>query len=271
MSVASALSKLSFCRRLARTPGTFLRMVWHSKAAVPPGAALTPAQKTKEAEYLLHLANAPRATALRTHAGDLAILYEVFWQRAYDLPQLRTDAFHTVVDVGANVGLAALFFLERFPVSRLVCVEPEPANFRLLQRNLLGTPAVALQAALDATDGTVMLDSSPQGYNAKVSAAVGTTEATAISMPTLLQSQGLTWVDLLKIDIEDYEREVFAGPVEWLARVGVLLIEIHSAESLATVRRAVQAQGFFWEQATTGRQAATGLFVARNPRGPQAA
>ena len=271
MSVATALGKLAFCRRLARTPGTFVRLVRHSKAAAPPGAPLTPAQKNEQAEYHLRLANAPHATALRTHAGDLAILYEVFWQRAYDLPQLRADAFRTVVDVGANVGLAALFFLERFPVSRLVCVEPEPANFRLLQRNLRGTPAVALQAALAATDGTVLIDSSPAGYNAKVSATTGTVEVAAVAMPALLRLQGLAWVDLVKIDIEDYEREVFAGPTEWLTQVGVLLIEIHSAESLATVRRAVQAQGFSWEQATTGRQAATGLFVARNPQKSPAA
>ncbi|MBD2770538.1 FkbM family methyltransferase [Hymenobacter sp. BT664] len=265
MSLASSLSKLSFCRRIARTPNTFLRLVLHSKAAARPGADVTPRQKGEATEYLLKLANAPHPTALRPYAGDLKILYEIFWQQSYDLPQLRAGVFRTIVDVGANVGLAALFFLQKFPVSRLVCVEPEPANFRLLQSNLRGTPAVLRQAALSATDGTVKIDSSPQAYNAKVSAETGTVEVAAISMDTLLQSQGLSWVDLLKIDIEDYEQEVFAGPVDWLKQVGTLLIEIHSPASYAAVRRAVQAQGFTWEQAT-GKPVDSGLFVARNPK-----
>lgn len=267
MSLASSLAKLAFCRRLARTPGTFWRLVRHSKAAAQRGA--TPVQKAEQVEFLLNLATSPNATTLRPHAGDLSILYEIFWRRTYDLPQLRGGAFGTVVDVGANVGLAALFFLEKFPVTRLICVEPEPANFRLLQRNLRGTPAVALQAALAATDGTVKIDSSPAAYNAKVSAETGTIEVVAIAMPTLLQLQQLAWVDLLKIDIEDYEQQVFAGPADWLGQVGVLLIEIHSPASHAVVQRAVRAQGFSWEQAA-GRQAEVGLFVARNPHGPQA-
>lgn len=265
MSLASTLAKLSFCRRIARTSGTFLRLVLQTRAAAVQGHSPTPKEKAKQTNYLLALANAPNATALRTHAGDLGILYEIFWQQSYNLPQLRAGTFRTVVDVGANVGLAALYFLEKYPVSRLICVEPEPANFQLLQHNMKGTAAVAVQAALSATNGTVKMDSSPQAYNAKVSAETGTVEVPAISMATLLQMQGLAWVDLLKIDIEDYEQQVFAGPTHWLAQVGTLLIEIHSAASLAAVRKAVQAQGFSWEQAT-GRNATIGLFIAHNPQ-----
>ena len=264
MSLASSLTKVLFCRQLARTPGTFMRLVLNSNAAGRCSTVPTAAQKTEEAEYLLHMANKPNATTLRTYAGDLSILYEIFWQQTYLLPHLKGGTFRTVIDVGANVGLAALFLLEQFPVSRLICVEPEPDNFRLLQKNLRGTPSVALQAALSATDGTVKIVSSPWAYNANVSAETGTTEVTAVCMPTLLRSQNLERVDLLKIDIEDYEHQVFAGPADWLAQVGTLLIEIHSTESQKAVRQAVQAQGFTWEQAT-GQHPDLGLFVARNP------
>lgn len=133
----------------------------------------------------------------------------------------------------------------------------------------------ARHARRDAAGGTERhrwhgaIYSSPLAYNAKVSAETGTTEVPAVSMPTLLQAQGLAWVDLLKIDIEDYEQQVLAGPTNWLAQVGVLLIGIHSPASQVAVRQAVQAHGFSWEQAA-GRQPDTGLFVARNPQRPQA-
>lgn len=43
-------------------------------------------KKGEPSEYLLRLANAPNTTALRTYAGDLSILYEIFWQHTYNLP-----------------------------------------------------------------------------------------------------------------------------------------------------------------------------------------
>ena len=100
---------------------------------------------------------------------------------------IHANSINCVFDVGANVGLAVLLFLEKFPVTRLVCVEPESANFRLLQRNLRSTPAVALHA----TNGVVKIDSSSQAYNTKIIAHTGTTKVVAMSMPSLLHSQGL--------------------------------------------------------------------------------
>jgi FkbM family methyltransferase len=264
MGISSSLSKVAFCLRLARTPGTFLKLVLQSRAA-QGSVARVAGSKNQPTEYLLALANTPNTTTLRTNAGDLSILYEIFWQHTYHLPQLQGGAFSTVVDVGANVGLAALYFLEEFSITRLVCVEPEPANFQVLQSNLRGTIAVAVQAALAATDGIVKIDSSPQAYNARISADTGAIKVAAISMPTLFHTQQLVWIDLLKIDIEDYEQQVFAGDCTWLAQIGTLLIEIHSPTSQQVVRRAVQAQGFSWEQAA-GKQPDTGLFVARNSR-----
>jgi FkbM family methyltransferase len=44
----------------------------------------------------------------------------------------------------------------------------------------------------------------------------------------LLDSAGAERVDILKIDIEGAEREVFSGQVDrWLGRVGVLVLETH--------------------------------------------
>ena len=37
----------------------------------------------------------------------------------------------------------------------------------------------------------------------------------------------LDFVDLLKVDIEGAEREVFASPAAWIERVGVIIIELH--------------------------------------------
>ncbi len=41
-----------------------------------------------------------------------------------------------VVDVGANIGISALFFLTRNPICHVYCYEPNPINVERLRRNL---------------------------------------------------------------------------------------------------------------------------------------
>ena len=49
-----------------------------------------------------------------------------------------------------------------------------------------------------------------------------------ITMNELFDEFGIDRIDLLKLDIEGAEKEVFgSGPTAWLDRVGVIAIELH--------------------------------------------
>jgi len=65
---------------------------------------------------------------------------EIFVRRVYDVAVLGfkncADENLNIVDVGANIGLFALFCKKRWPRSRILCVEPIPEIFRVLQHNL---------------------------------------------------------------------------------------------------------------------------------------
>ncbi len=41
-----------------------------------------------------------------------------------------------IIDAGANVGFAALYFLHQLPGSIIYCIEPDPENFIFLRKNL---------------------------------------------------------------------------------------------------------------------------------------
>ena len=72
-------------------------------------------------------------------AEEAEFLYqEIFVRRTYmqcgvSLPRTGRP---TVVDVGANIGLFSLFCHRTNPRCRLVAVEPAPAAFEVLERNL---------------------------------------------------------------------------------------------------------------------------------------
>lgn len=52
-------------------------------------------------------------------------------------------------------------------------------------------------------------------------------QAVALDMLRLLADYQVAQIDLLKVDIECSEIEVFAGAAAWIDRVGVILIELH--------------------------------------------
>ncbi len=65
-------------------------------------------------------------------------LAAIFQGREY--PPLRLVGYspEVIVDIGANIGAASVFFAMAYPKSRVVAYEPSAANFDLLLRNVAG-------------------------------------------------------------------------------------------------------------------------------------
>ncbi len=147
---------------------------------------------------------------------------------AFDLP----FAPKTVVDVGANIGMASIYFAHRYPEARIIAVEPEASNFALLARNVRPYPAITpIQAALWSRDGEISInDPDPRvsrpGKSGFVTREGSGVAVRAISMESLMRATGISSVDLLKVDIEGAEKEVFEA-CDWIGSVGCLMIESH--------------------------------------------
>jgi len=66
---------------------------------------------------------------------------KIFLDREYDLSFLNLDP-KVIIDGGSNVGYASVFFANRYPDARIISVEPEASNFRLLVKNTRSYPNV---------------------------------------------------------------------------------------------------------------------------------
>ena len=49
----------------------------------------------------------------------------------------------------------------------------------------------------------------------------------ALSIPTLMRRYGLDWIDILKVDIEGAEKELFESAPGWIDKVQTVMIELH--------------------------------------------
>lgn len=147
------------------------------------------------------------------------------------MPKATGAAPATIVDCGANIGLATRYLKQAFPNARVVAIEPDEENFSLLSRNmekLKGCEAV--QAAVWPVDGWVELERDGLRHSAFRTKAMteGKGSIEALSIPGIMRRFGLDRIGLLKIDIEGAEMELFSAPdLSWLDRVDRIAIELH--------------------------------------------
>jgi FkbM family methyltransferase len=171
------------------------------------------------------------AVTLRMRTSDLWTYDQIFREREYDvaLPAAPT----AIVDAGANIGLASVYFAHRFPDARIVALEPEPANFAMLERNVAPYPQVRpVRAALWRERGTVELTDpggGAWGFQVRpvVTPGVSPGVAPALTVADVMDSFGLPAVDILKIDVEGAEKEIFDDASAWISRVDTVVAELH--------------------------------------------
>ena len=166
---------------------------------------------------------------LRIDTSDFCAYRDVliFRSKSYD-PGIANFSPHTIVDAGAHIGMASILFALKYPMARIIAIEPEPSNFAALLRNTAPYKTIIpIQAALWRADGEVTLGASnahPKGAFQIVEN--GRQRVRAITMDTLMRETGILSIDLLKVDIEGAEIEVFES-CPWIRNVRVIAIELH--------------------------------------------
>ena len=186
---------------------------------------------------------------LRNSGGDMFIFHEVLTDQIYKIdPAWLVDEALTIVDLGGNVGLASLALASQFPKARIVVVEPHPGNAALLRHNLqcLGDRAHIWEAAVSDKAGTVRLTLADEHYNASLvrSGPYGI-DVPALTVAEILDKENVGKIDVLIIDIEGAERLILKDSPGWLAKVNLLLVELHEGYSQDQFRQDVAPAGLF--------------------------
>jgi FkbM family methyltransferase len=190
---------------------------------------------------------------MRAHTSDREVLGQVFIQREYEAAKLSQPKM--ILDLGANVGYSSAYFLSRYPTASVLAVEPDPGNYAACCRNLapFGRRARTIQGAAWVECTRLLLDKGTyrdgRDWATQVrrptQASESLADVDAYDVPTLIGLCHTPEIDLLKIDIERSELELFSRKTEdWLPRVRNLCIELHGPECEAVFFRALL--GYFY-------------------------
>lgn len=136
-----------------------------------------------------------------------------------------------IIDAGANIGLATLWFAKHFPEAQIVAIEPDDNNFALLRRNTrhLGDNVLLIQ-------GGVWYRSARLGIlNPSAGAAafrVGEiSEGTAGGVPAYAVDDICALVGnasplIVKLDIEGSQAQIFSSNTDWVSRTSLITLEL---------------------------------------------
>lgn len=171
-------------------------------------------------------------------SSDMDVFFQIFVNEEYGCLQ-KLENVPVVLDLGANVGYSSAYFLSRFPMSRVLAVEPDGRNLEICAANLepYGDRAILLHGAawsertkLSLSRGTFR-DGREWASQVSSSPGGGLGDVEAWDVESLIEMAGSGEVDLLRVDIEGAERVVFGENAKtWLPKVRNLCIELHGPD-----------------------------------------
>ena len=205
---------------------------------------------------------------------------EVFGARCYLQHGIELHDGDCVFDVGANIGLATVFFHRERQGVRIFAFEPNPSACECLRANvaLHGADARVFECGLSREPGTAEFTFYPansvmSGFHADLETDRGTTKTCMVNrgvaprdaerllgflfktqtfpcrlrtLSEIVDEQDVARIDLLKVDVEKSELEVLEGiRAEHWDRVRQAVVEVHDEKgALAKVESLLATHGF---------------------------
>ena len=135
-----------------------------------------------------------------------------------------------ILDCGANIGIASIYFKQRYPHARVTAFEADPSLAAICQRNLAAHGAADVEVKASAAwTVTGMIEFVCEGTD---SGAVASLETSVTGATQQVPAERLRDcldepVDLLKLDVEGAELPVLADCRDRLHNVRAMTIDLH--------------------------------------------
>lgn len=199
-----------------------------------------------------HVPGIKHPVYIRAKTSDDYTFQQIFINEEYGFLYKGTPK--VILDAGANIGLAAVYFANRFPDAQIICLEPEHSNFELLKKNILGYSKITgLQKGLWNKPAELLVEVDGRdnwGFTVKEVSEASSDSIAATSIPSIMSIYKLNRIDIAKIDIEGSEYEVLSddSSIGWIQKCNTLVIELHDrmkpGTSAALFTRLLQLKEF---------------------------
>lgn len=165
---------------------------------------------------------------MRRNTSDPNVFRQVFLKNEYDIKIPFNPS--VIIDGGANIGLFSIKMKNEFPESTIICIEPDPDNFKSLSENVSVYPNVHCEnSGIWSKSVTLKVyDKYHSGKWGMVTEEDPAGNISALSIGYIMEKYKLSRIDILKLDIESSEKIVFSEYYkDWLPKVKMIIVELH--------------------------------------------
>ena len=173
-----------------------------------------------------------------------------YFLKSYLHDALKNKKPSTLIDIGANIGLASLSLLDEFPsIRKVIAIEAEIENFKILEKNFnywktkhskvnfLSINKVAshsnnlkmkiTESLSELTNGKYSASGTFKFEEKTETISTDIKDFETISINELISGIAINENIIVKMDIEGGEEYLLSKNTEWLNRCSYLMTEIH--------------------------------------------
>lgn len=144
-----------------------------------------------------------------------------------------------IIDAGANIGAASIFFANKYPKAKIIAVEPDASNYSLLRHNTKSLGVICVKSGIWWRKAKLsVVHEGMGGYLGKdgfycVESDADNGVFTGFDIDTLIEKYKVNSPIFIKMDIEGTEKELFEHLENalWVNKINGLAIEIHEEKS----------------------------------------
>ncbi|WP_028521859.1 FkbM family methyltransferase [Runella limosa] len=172
-----------------------------------------------------------------------------FYEQNYFIDINGGEPIKTILDAGANIGDETTRFYLFYPNAVILAIEAETKNYEVLYQNFKKTTNVkTIHGALWWEPGLVQIGNKlgdlAESYSIQSTPDTASSEVRAYSVPELMEFMKWESIDILKIDIEGAEYELFRhSTFQWISKVKCLIFEVPDSDRPTTTQVIYKALG----------------------------
>jgi FkbM family methyltransferase len=169
-----------------------------------------------------------------------------------------------IIDAGANIGTATLFFKKIYPRSQIYAFEPDSDTFKFLEKNVRENSLLGVELYNHGLSNSRGIKKFYVGANEDISSSlyfekvqtvikkehIIEKEIQVIRLSEFIKERGIRHIDILKLDVEGSECSIIEDITEVLDSVDFIVMEYHYAKpiinknSLANILGELEKKGF---------------------------
>ena len=184
---------------------------------------------------------------LRDNGTDALIFADLFGKQCYTTP-VPVEAPAVIFDVGANIGMASVFFHLTYPEARIFAFEP--VEHELCARNIDSSVTELFRMAAGREDGScnILIDPLNSGGH-RLEHYDSNPDLKRVSVPLrrldgLVAEKNLPRPSFLKIDAEGAECDIIEGMGDLVKTLSVVVAETQSEKNHLWIRAHLESFGF---------------------------